>query len=306
MTTQNVAIYEYLLENCIPLIPIQRGLKKPLTPNGKWQVIDDPDHAFMATGNVGVYLGEVEVIQRISPVIAVGWDKYKPTANDAFKKLQSLGASPKANVWSMATGRGGITWFYAYDGEPLPKASSAGGDSALDLLTNGYTLIPESETSKVPPDKTCKKWGGPYTWFDGHSPLDIPVHELDHPPEALLAYWRSFAPRASIKPDDWNRDKNLIVVEALGSGFRDGERDTKLTSLAAYLTGCGLSRESREAVMRRAALLCETPFDENEAIKKLDSAERKFGERAYHHGRPVKLLNGDAIVSDTPLDGSQW
>ena len=296
MSTQSVAIYEYLLENCIPLILIQRGRKEPLTGrDGGWQTIDDPDHAFMATGNIGLLLGN----QKNSPVIAVGWDAYKPTARVAKQKLESLSARPVGNVWAMRTGRGGLTWVYAYDGEPLPKASSAGGDDALDLLTNGYTLIPESETSKIP-------GGGPYTWFDGHSPLDIPVHELDHPPEALLEYWRSFTPRASSRPDAWATRDDTLIAEALGPGFRDGERDDKLTRVAASITGYGLPREGREAFMRRAALLCETPFPENEAVKKLDSAERKFGQSAYHNGRLVKLLDGDAIVSDTPLDGSQW
>ena len=296
MNTQDVAIYEYLLENCIPLILIQRGRKEPLTGrDGGWQTIDDPDHAFMATGNIGLLLGN----QKNSPVIAVGWDAYKPTARAAKQKLDSMGASPVGNIWAMRTGRGGLTWLYAYDGEQLPKASSAGGDDALDLLTNGYTLIPESETSKIP-------GGGPYIWFDGHSPLDIPVHELDHPPEALLAYWRSFAAQHQSKPDNWSTRDNGLITEALGPGFRDGERDAKLTRLAASINGYGLPWEFGDAVMRRAALQCETPFSEEEAVKKLDSAARKFGERVYHNGRPVKLLDGDAIVSDTPLDGSQW
>mgnify|MGYP001609184858 CR=1 FL=1 len=265
---ESLEIYEYLLDSGIPLVQIQAGLKLPATNRkGSWNILTDPNEALFVTGNVGMLLGQ----QKDSPVIAVGWDAYKPTATSARATLKSLGAGPIGNVWATRTGRGGVTWMYAYDGEPLPKASSAGGDGALDLLTNGYTLIPDSETSKIP-------GGGPYLWYKEHSPLDIPLEELDHPPEALLEYWRNLDTSAT-KQDNWSPTDNPIFREGMGPGFVDGARDNSLTKLAAWIVGHGLHRDDGEFIMRTAARKCKPPIPEPIAFQKLDSAEKKFGNK---------------------------
>jgi hypothetical protein len=169
-----------LVETGIPLLRCCPGLKTPRKDaEGTWDTCNDPgklDGWLQHGDNLAILLGQ----QKNSPVLAVGLDAYKDTSIIDFAK--GLGVTTKTNVWAQKTGRGGFTIIY-YAPDIILKRNTLEKDSAIDLLVNGYTLIPPSNTSKEP------QGGGPYTWLPGRSPLDIPLAELDEPPKDLLLWW---------------------------------------------------------------------------------------------------------------------
>jgi len=294
--TQIIATAEELTSQTIPVVVIQQGIKTPKTnphaeprPDGTrpmW-VIDDPDQvpdAFSEPANIAILLGTVADFLP-SPLCAVGLDLYK----DKFvaDKAKELGASSKAACWIENTGRGGITLIYADPGMNLKRDTTQQG-GALDLLTNGQTLIPPSNTNRIPPSDGIKG-GGLYAWVKGHSPFDIPMADLETPPKALLEWWmglhRAPAPRASTTngqgPDMPPRHQGPIP---------EGTRNTELASRAGYLhrkiPDDGMVRDLVHGINVQD---CKPPLAHGEVETILKSILPREGASHFRGVQPAKL-----------------
>jgi len=293
--TQAIATAEELTSQTIPVVVIQPGIKVPKTnphaeprPDGSrpmW-VIDDPDQvpeAFSEPANLAVLLGTL-ADHPPSPLIAVGLDKYKDTT--ITDRAKELGVTSKAACWIQNTGRGGITLIYADPGINL-KRDTTQERGALDLLTNGQTLIPPSNTNRIPPSDGVKG-GGPYTWVKGHSPCEITLADLATPPKALLAWWqelhRAPAPRASTNgqgPDMPAKHQGPIP---------EGTRNSELAKRAGYLHRMlpddGMVRDVVHAIN---VADCQPPLTHNEVEAIIRSILGKAGASHFRGVWPTKL-----------------
>lgn len=270
-------VAQALLEYGVPVVRCLPGLKRPYANSvGTWDSISDPDNlaGWLKQGdNLGALLGW----EKESPVIAVGLDVYKTKSVAEFASSE-LGVSSQANCWVQRTGRGGYTVFYFYRYDDLERDTAGCGD-ALDLLTNGYSMIAPSDTSKQ------DSGGGPYTWLAGHSPLDIPMADLDDPPEALLTHWRAVkTPKAvstsggvAHRPDTgW-----------LTAPIPEGRRNETLAKIAGYYHRKLPDASAVEVLVHNAnATQCSPPLSQGEVQAVLNSILKLEG---ANHFRGVKL-----------------
>ena len=209
----------------IPLVVCAPGEKRPLTrspatrPFGDVIALTHPDHATALSGlvqrlgrvNLGVYLGP----SRESLLLACDIDG--PTG---LEKAAELGVR-RRGTWVDKTGSGGFHVFYRHPlDRPLRRVTRAGGFS-LDLLTNGFALIPPSRTAS------------PYRWLDGHSPNDIPLAMLPEPPNALLDYWEAQA--AAPLPAEARSSQGPGAWHLLASPIPEGRRNSTLTQVGGWL-----------------------------------------------------------------------
>lgn len=189
MTSQIISLVdagEQIVAAGISVILLQHGLKKPLKgPDGAWLVLDDPDAVAPAfeqlpqnnPPNIGVLLAP----KCGSSLLVVDVD-----GAGAWPKLREFGLSSSGAHWISRTGSGNWHLFGYWPGPHLPpKRTIRAGGLPLDLLSNGYAVIPPSDTALEP------KGGGPYRWVKGHSPTDVPLAELDPLPGALLDWWQA-------------------------------------------------------------------------------------------------------------------
>jgi len=225
---QIIAAAEELTSQLIPVIVLQTGRKapksKPDGTAGQWIITDPGDaaRALRESANIGVLLGP----EKDSPVISVGLDLYKNST--VADRVKELGVTSEADVWIERSGRGGINIVYAAPAGINLKRDTTQASGALDLMTRGYLLIPPSDTSGEP------QGGGPYTWVTGHSPRDIPLTDLEQPPQELLSWWMGLhqtpPPRASTPggqgPDMPSKHQGPIP---------DGQRNAELARRAGYL-----------------------------------------------------------------------
>jgi hypothetical protein len=155
--------------------------------------------------------------------VAVGLDSYKDDRIIDFAR--GLGVTMKANVWAWRSGRGGYGVGY-YVPDVVLKRDTLQYGSAMDLLVNGYAIIPPSDTSRE------KGGGGPYRWLKGHSPLDISVAELDTPPKDLLLWWQSLSNPKMSNPQQGAEQSQCPAW--LTSPIPEGQRNEILTKIAGY------------------------------------------------------------------------
>src|SRR5918999_2161532 len=218
-----LSIARQLVAQAVPVLRCHPGLKRPwANDEGAWDTCDDPDlvASWLKPGdNLGMVLGGAKG----SPVVGLGLDCYKN--QDVMGFAKQLGVTFKGNTWSQRTGRGGYTIFYYYNG-PTLKRDTSGCDGAFDLLVSGYSLIAPSDTSKEP------QGGGPYQWLPRHSPLDIPLAELDTPPKALLTWWQSLS--APKLPETRNPIERRNTPNWLTGPIPKGQRNQILTRRAGY------------------------------------------------------------------------
>jgi len=291
--TQIIATAKELTSQTIPVIVLQPGIKAPKTnphaeprPDGSrpmW-VIDDPDQvpeAFSEPANLAVLLGIMADHPR-SPLIAVGLDKYKdPTITD---KAKELGVTSKAACWIENTGRGGITLIYADPGMNLKRDTTQEG-GALDLLTNSLTLIPPSNTNRIPPSDGVKS-GGPYSWIAGHSPFDIPFGDLEPPPQALLAWWLELS--APVLPSVSSNSGDTPSQYA--GPIPEGQRNPELTRRAGYYhRKLSNDAEVRSIVHGVNLAECKPPLPHNEVEAILRSILPREGAGHFRGVQPAKL-----------------
>ena len=268
-----------LLSDTVPLLRCHPGLKRPhANGEGTWDSLDDPDYLELwlkPDDNLAILLGP----QKASPVIAVGLDVYKDPKIIDFAK--ELGVTSDAAVWIQRTGRGGLTPIYSAPSVAL-KRNTLEKASAIDLLTNGYTLIPPSDTSREPDG------GGAYTWIKGHSPLDIPLAELDEPPQDLLVWWQSLSAPELPHPQ---RDSGQGRAPSWLTGpIPEGQRNETLAKLAGYYHR-KLSDDAVVSHLVHQANLtqCHPPLPRNEVDVIVNSILRRDGAGHYRGVTPATL-----------------
>lgn len=198
----------------IPIILLQHGVKDPVSRDGEQWILAAGDGLppNAQNMNIGIMCGW----QKGSPIISVGVDCYKPGWEKASEWVKKLDVSTKGNVWVIKTGRGGLAVCYYYNGPDLKRQASL-MNGTLDLLTNGFQVIPPSNTYRLTNPK-----GGPYTWVKGHSPGDIPVSELAEPPEKLIKWWQMQRDTPDVKENS-NHRENPIFIEVIPEGQRNNE-----------------------------------------------------------------------------------
>jgi hypothetical protein len=274
----SIDVARSLLADTVPLLKCVPGRKKPQSKDGTWDIISNPDNLdeWLHLGdNLAMLLGW----GKGSPVIAVGLDVYKNAKIIDFAK--EIGVTTKANVWAQRTGRGGYTVMYFHNGPDLKRDCIEQG-SAIDLLTNGYTLISPSDTSLEP------QGGGAYHWLPEHSPLDIPLAELDEPPKDLLLWWQSLAsPKLPRTPQD--SEQNNTPAWLTGP-IPEGQRNELLTKIAGYyhrkLPDDALVRH---LVHQANQTQSHPPLSAREVDGVLDSILKREGAGHFRGVRPAKL-----------------
>lgn len=97
---------------------------------------------------------------------------------EAVVQAAELGVRSTGRVWIIRTRRGWRAIYRPPARFALQNCVKAGGVD-LDLLINSPALVPPS----VHPS------GVHYLWVDGHTPKDIPFHDLDEPPTLLQDWW---------------------------------------------------------------------------------------------------------------------
>ena len=222
----------FLSQNLCPLLVVQHGLKRPLVDaTGSWSTIDDPDIAETIlqtrrpTPNLAVLLHP----KANSFLVIVDVDSESTPAH-----LQDLGVSREEPTWRWRTGRGGMAIAYHWSGDPLPRVIRAGG-LPVDLLTNGYAVVPPSSTHLF---ADAKGRGGPYRWVTGHTPFDIPLADLSPPPQALLEWWREMGNKRLDSRVSQTTTLNMDSVKAwqlTTSRIPSGQRNDTLTRVAGWL-----------------------------------------------------------------------
>ena len=179
-------IAEVLLNQDCQVVICQSGLKVPLPrtparePFGEVTALTNVSEvdSILETGgrfrsvNIGAFLGP----QRDSQ-LALG-DVDGQTGLDLTRRL---GVNSRLRIWISLTGSSRrddphLHFFFRHPtGIRLPRRIRPSG-LELDLLVDGYAIIPPSDTGFEP------KGGGLYRWAPGHSPFDIPIADLDEPP----------------------------------------------------------------------------------------------------------------------------
>lgn len=226
--SQLITAAEELLEGGIPVITVRPGGKAP-TPSVKpdpdtgeptWEIIRDPDdaegviravHSRFGVPNLAALAGH----EKDSCLCVADMDGI-----NGRNKAKELGVSSALDCWLERTGRGNhAAFFYLEPGLHLPRRIRAGGLS-LDLITNGYQLVPPSITE------------GPYRWLEGHSPKAIPVCELAPPPPALIEWWQA------AEPVDRAEEQRQVAVGAwalLQEDIEDDSGHSQMLRVAGWL-----------------------------------------------------------------------
>ena len=269
-----------LTANTVPIMVIRAGLKRPHSPPGgdTWWIITDPDEvagAFTTGTNIAITLGR----DKESPVIGVGLDLYKDQT--VAGRAKELGITSDRNTWIEHTGRGGITLIYQDPGIPLRRDTRQHG-GALDLLVNGYTLIPPSDTSKEP------QGGGPYRWAPGHSPFEIPLVDLDFPPKPLMDWWQELHREPQHRSHASNAGVDLPAKHQ--GPIPEGGRNEELVRRAGYLHRLipddGMVQDLVHAINARD---CQPPLSAREVDAILNSILRRDGAGHFRGVQPAPL-----------------
>ena len=289
-----------LTEQVIPVIVLAPNLKRPLPqPEGKsWWVLDDPfwiaeahEGALRVAGgppNLGMLLGW----EKASPVCAVDLDLHHNA--QAVDQARELGVSSKDPVWVSRTGRGGFHVYYRLPHEFDCKrntAAAAQDGSGIDLLVNGYAVVAPSNTSKEP------QGGGPYQWVTGHSPFDLTLVDLPHPPGPLIQWWRERLGRVGQSMLSQGRENaSRLDVDRVLAGVPEGERNETLFRYASSLRARGVHRSEAEALVLQASARCSPPFPQHEALLCLESAYSRYAD-----GKQAPLWSGPSVRAGEDL-----
>ena len=225
---QVVATARCLTENLVSVIEVRPGLKKPLHGGDSFGHYDDPDVVDEALRsrpelpNIGLLLHP----KADSHIVVVDMD-----GPAGLARAKELGVSREEGSWQWRSGRGGICAAYWWSGAaPLPRVTRAGGVT-LDLLSNGFAIIPPSSTYLYVGEDGRR--GGPYRWIEGHSPFDITPPELEPPPDALAEWWQGLGRKA---PADTSELEGRAGAWALLTEvIAEGGRNDALTRIAGWL-----------------------------------------------------------------------
>ena len=276
-----VSTARHLTENSIPVLLSRHGLKKPQADSsGTWLTFDDPDEVARAieqqpqAPNLSVLLQP----KLASPLVAVDVDGI-----EAMPKLQDLGISKNEGSWQVRSGRGGLIIFYWNSGGPLPRIVKAGG-LPLDLLSNGYALVPPSDTSAF---KDQRGQGGPYRWVEGHSPFDIPAAELESPSALLIEFWLASAQTSPAQGEIVSESPQGKAWHLTRQPIPQGRRNDSLTRIAGWLRHYHPEPIVTALLMVVNDARCSPPL-ENEEVERIVSSVFRYPQEGVNgHPRAV-------------------
>ena len=217
-----------LVQARIPVVLLRHGRKIPVGGSGgTWDVVTEPEevpNAIERASRRGVpNLGGVLAPKCDSRLVVVDQD-----GEEAGEKLRELGVSSRDGVWIVRTGRGNYHVYYYWPRNvPPPRRVTRAGGLPVDLLSDGYGVLPRSSTYLEP------KGGGPYCWIRGHSPGDIPLSELAPTPDALLEWWSNCTRKHPLEPRP--SPGKLKTHQLLSSPIAEGSRNDTLTHIAGWL-----------------------------------------------------------------------
>ena len=257
-TAQLVDAARRLTESTVPVLLLHPWAKQPLChptcPHPKdgehtlWTAADPWEVEGVISGAVRrrgpVNLGALLSPKDGSPVVV---DVDDPAAAGSI--LRKLDVSSADSVWIARTPRGGIHVYYLAPDDSLPRVVNAAA-LKVDLLTNGYALVPPSRTAQ-----------GVYRWVAGHSPADIPLGELPPPPAELLAWWAQAAARPQAPAPEVARGRRLPLGKAalafVAHGAPMGEQRLRAVAAARNYLSAGYSVEETAAAVWRGLQACE-------------------------------------------------
>ncbi|MCM8782014.1 MAG: bifunctional DNA primase/polymerase [Candidatus Omnitrophica bacterium] len=177
------------------------------------------------------------VTGKISNLSIIDIDR-KEAVDDLFSLLGYKPMCPMA-----VTPRGGIHLYFAFNPEVSGAINIRPG---IDIRSEGgYVVVPPSISPK-----------GKYAWYDNKSPKDILIPEF---PEELISVFG----KEPTLTDIGTLPKDYLVL---------GRRDNDLFHLAWTMIRGGLEPAIAKYVLLTMAKQCRPPFDEKDAIRKVQSA----------------------------------
>jgi len=222
-----------LVENCLPVVFLQHGLKAPLAgPEGSWHILSDPVEEVEAAKALFSRSRPPNLAACLAPKYGsslVVVDVETQATTEVWTRLQALGVNSGGDCWISRTGRGGYHIFYYSEVDPPPRVIRA-DRLPIDLLADGFAVVPPSDTYLE------AQGGGPYRWVQGHAPSDIPLAELQPVPERLLAWWEECAePRDRLEAAGPHTDSKGAAWSLLTEPILEGTRNAALARLGGWL-----------------------------------------------------------------------
>ena len=276
-TPQRHEAVRELASSLIPIRPLRPWLKRPWPgEDGKAMTLDyDPALAWFEAhpdSNIGACLAPIAN----SPIVVVDIDICDVAENERQKvwaHLASVGVTTKSQTWIQRTGRDNWQVFYWWSPwNPAPPLRQVdAGKMHVDLLSNGYVVIAPSDTNLEPPKAPGAKGGGPYRWVKGHGPEDIPLAQVDEPPEALIKWWQD---EAAMQPDP-ALPRLIIDGDTEDGSPITSHRNVTLAKIAGSLAlryGPAETRDRLHAINRAR---CQPPLGEREVDTIVGSINRR-------------------------------
>jgi hypothetical protein len=255
---------EALVCNTVPVVLIRPRSKMPIPSpaNNGWLVIDDPDavraEVMAATGKYGVpNLAVLSGRQKNSPLITLDVD-----GASGMDQARRLGVSRNDACWIERTGSGNYAaFFHAGDAPDLPRVVKAGGVD-LDLITNGYQLVPPSVTKSK------------YVWLEEHSPSEIPFGDLTDLPDAVIQYWLDLRPVDKRMAPELYANEYSGVLTSIGRTIYEGSRNDNLFRVGCYLQQF-LPKEWVQILLHNTNIArCVPPLSLDEVVSIAGSVQR--------------------------------
>ena len=288
--TETAALF---LAATVPIVLIRRGLKVPMIrkpatePFGPVIALTEPDQVAIVAStdkklgplNLGVYVGR----QKNSPLMVLDLD-----TTSGIEKARELGVtSDSSGVWVSRTGKGGWHIWYWEPDEDLPRTIHP-ENTGLDLLVNGFAIVPPSDTSRE------ENGGGGYRWVDGHSPWDIPIGELSKPPERLLEWWRTIPDRRQQQSGESDAPRPGAWT-FLKDGIPEGQRNDSLMRVAGWLRLYHPIHVVEQIVHCVNESRCDPPVGAQEVESVVRSAFRYAQPGVNGHPRAIVLPEINAL-----------
>jgi hypothetical protein len=231
-----------------PIIGIPRGRKAPDTPG--WQEMSAEDHAKNLTRRNGCNRG-------------VRLDNYATLDPDslAARELQAKwlkeGVLTPTVAWRTASGA--ERWLYLRPPELTDPLSITAIKYQLRTGNGLQDVIPPSYVKD-----TEKGIDGHYAWLPDQDPESIEPAPL---PDLIFQYFLTHS--------NYNVNTNNSNSCASRLDFSRGGRDESLFHLATCLKKGGMGRVDAEKVLVNLAKICDPPFPEKDALRKIESAWKR-------------------------------
>jgi hypothetical protein len=260
-----------------PLLPLARN-SKAIYIDG-WQTKKEEElEALVAKnngGNVGLRLDRY-----------VSLDPDSAAARNLAEQWEREGIIPPTVAWKTASGAV-RRLFLAPPGLSRMQIQEINfdlrhGPGFQDVIPPSYVIDPD------------KGIDGPYTWLPDQDPDSIEVAPL---PTYILEYFKKHSSTCSSNKAS---NTNICKTDARTVSLVKGERDEDLFHIANTLFRGGMGYENVSLIIEHLARCCDPPFNENDARKKVESAQK----RAQKTGGETITAQVREWVSVTPGDFS--